>query len=156
MVEADGVSAIGRDAAAPLLREPVQYRLRQVEDRLVFQATNLAGEAIELQDDSAVHDPGGRAHVVPPRALGHGATLKLILPPLGPTRPGAQSGVAFDFGSPEAGNRRARESDPVAPAARTGEAAWSWPPGGRVRVALGWRVDGQTIVHDFVFEKVAR
>lgn len=92
---------IGKNADATVTIEPITYRMRTVDNRLVVRAYNDSDQPIELLGaKSSVVDPGGQSHPLP---IGRGGQtieprsfVKLILPP---PRPRVyDSGPTFGFG----------------------------------------------------------
>jgi hypothetical protein len=74
--------------------EPIQFRMRPVESRLVLWIDNLSDTPVELLGNSSeVVDPEGESHPVAGQTIAPGASLKLILPPmaLGESQPAAAS-----------------------------------------------------------------
>jgi hypothetical protein len=88
---------IGRKADAMVDVDPLQYRLRTVDNRLVVRIYNTTDDNIQLIGErSSVVDPQGEAHPlrggpIPPRS-----SLKLIIPP--PRPEVYQSGPTFGVG----------------------------------------------------------
>jgi len=74
--------------------QPLQFRMRAVESRLVLWIDNVSDTPVELLGDSSdVVDPEGGAHPIAGQTISPGAPLKLILPPmaLGESQPAAAS-----------------------------------------------------------------
>jgi hypothetical protein len=76
--------------------DPLEYRLRAYENRLVMEIFNPTGESITLAGDrSYVVDPGGQSHPLRTQAIAPSAFIKLILPPM---RPQFRSSPSIGFG----------------------------------------------------------
>jgi hypothetical protein len=87
---------VARNQDAVLTREPLVYRLRAVENRLVMNIENGTDEPIQLAgDQSTVVDPDGQSHPLRSQAIAPHSFAKLILPPM---RPVIRSGPTFGIG----------------------------------------------------------
>ena len=81
--------------------EPIEYKLRTVDNRLVMRAYNRTDRAIVLLgEQSVVVAPDGESHPVRGRTIAPGSHVKLIFPPLRPRieRGGPSFGVGVGVG----------------------------------------------------------
>jgi hypothetical protein len=93
---ADLARHIGRDRDEVIRIDPLEYRLRSYENRLVMEIFNPTGDPITLAGDrSYVVDPGGQSHPLRSQAIAPSAFIKLILPPM---RPYYRSSPSIGFG----------------------------------------------------------
>src|SRR5439155_6189759 len=77
--------------------DPLEYRLRTVDNRLVMRVFNQTDDAINLLGDkSAVVDPHGQSHPVRSQAIAPHSFAKLIFPPIRPRV--YDSGPTFGIG----------------------------------------------------------
>jgi hypothetical protein len=76
---------IGPDTDIVVSLDPLQYRLRAVENRLVVQIFNPTSDAIEIVGPrSTLVDPAGQSHPLPSQTIAPLSYAKLILPPFRP------------------------------------------------------------------------
>jgi hypothetical protein len=76
---------IGSSVDAVATIDPLEYRMRTVDNRLVLRIFNQADEPVELLGPrSAAVDPGGQSHPFHAQAIPPGAFIKLIIPPVRP------------------------------------------------------------------------
>src|SRR5215218_6311688 len=69
-----------QDAIAP--RQPLEYRFRTVDNRLVMSIDNKTDDTIQLQGDrSSVVDPSGQSHPLRTQPIAPQSFIKQILPP---------------------------------------------------------------------------
>jgi hypothetical protein len=65
--------------------DPIEYKLRTVDNRLVMRAYNRSDAPIQLLgDQSVVVAPDGESHPIRGRTIAPGSHVKLIFPPLRP------------------------------------------------------------------------
>ena len=84
--------------------EPLEYRLRTSDNRLVMLVYNRGEKTIKLSGtDSAAVDPRGESHPLQGRTIMPGSYVKLILPPPAPqvraSRPTFGFGVGVGYGA---------------------------------------------------------
>jgi hypothetical protein len=95
-------------------RDPLEYRLRAVEDRLVMSIFNSTDDPITLLGDhSYVVAPSGQSHPLRSQTIAPHTFIKLILPPMRPFY--QESGPTFGIGiglSSGYGYRGLRNYDP--------------------------------------------
>src|SRR5450432_2095764 len=95
---------IGSKTEAIVPRDPLEYRLIAVEDRLVMNIYNPTDDTITLVGpQSSVVDPNGQSHPLRTQTMASHSFVKLILPPQPPTiqrsGPSIGIGVGGVFGS---------------------------------------------------------
>ena len=172
---------IGRGVDQAVEIEPITYRLRTVDNRLVMRAYNNTDESIALLGDrSSVVDPDGQSHPLRSQAIAPRSFIKLIFPPPRPEvypRGGPTFGVGIGYGlhssvvpPPSDGlpDRRAfhthhnawepyfRDTPPqYAAVYDEGDVYyWDWRGTGEVRVNLLYRQGERELRHSFVFRRV--
>ena len=73
---------IGTDVDAVVEMDPLTYRLRSVDNRLVMRVYNNTDQSIELLGDkSSVVDPDGQSHPQRSQSIAPHSFIKLIFPP---------------------------------------------------------------------------
>ena len=89
-----------------LRRDPLEYRLRMSDNRLVILVHNRGDRLVRLSEaDSAAVDPKGESHPVQGNTILPGSYVKLIFPPPKPTvryGPTMSMGVGVAYGHPYA------------------------------------------------------
>jgi hypothetical protein len=95
---------IGGGADEVVRVDPLEYRLRTVDNRLVMSIHNPTGEPITLAGDrSYVVAPDGQSHPLRTQTIAPGTFVKLILPPMRPgyyeTGPAIGVGLGFGYSS---------------------------------------------------------
>ena len=78
--------------------DPLEYRLRTVENRLVMRIFNPTDEPVQLLGDkSAVVDPSGQGHPLRSQAIVPHSFVKFVFPPLRPRvyDPGPTFGIGI-------------------------------------------------------------
>jgi hypothetical protein len=87
---------IGGNRDEVLRLDPLEYRLRSYENRLVMDIFNPTADAIALLgDQSYVVDPRGQSHPLRSQSIAPSAFIKLIFPPM---RPVYQANPSFGIG----------------------------------------------------------
>ena len=90
---------IGTNAWATVAREPLQYRMRTSNNRLVILVYNTTERMVKLSGaDSAAVDSQGESHPLQARTIVPGSYVKLILPPQPPQIRPSYSTVGFGVG----------------------------------------------------------
>jgi len=168
------------DAVAEI--DPLTYRLRSVDNRLVMRVYNNTDDSIELLGDrSSVVDPNGQSHPLQSMSIAPHSFIKLIFPPPkpyvydnGPTfGVGVGYGMRVDAipGPPPAGLPDRREfhmhenmwnwyfrDEPQYLSAAVIEDSnsyyWTWKGVGEARINLVYRRGENEIRHAFVFRRV--
>ncbi len=93
---------VGRKTDAVIRIDPLEYRLRAVEGRLVLRVRNETDAAIQLDGErSAVVDSEGQSHPLRSQTIASSSFIKLIIPPLRPRvgRAGPTFGVGVGIGA---------------------------------------------------------
>jgi hypothetical protein len=162
---------IGRDKPVEVTLEPLNYRYRTVESRLVMQVCNSTNAPIRLLgDQSTVVDPRRQSRPLRGRAIAPGSFIKLVFPPLMPVV--EPRGPVIGFGVMAIGSsggyyrRRflhggAFGYDPAfdGPRYYSVYAAddgtyWEWDGEGEIRVILVYQQgDQKPFTHEFVFRR---
>ena len=109
---ADLRAHVGRKATTTVPVDPLVYRLRAAEGRLVMWIDNPTSDPIQLVGErSTVVDPRGESHPVVGRTIAPGSFVKLIFPPLRPRleRVGPTFGVGVGVGVSDARRYGRRE-----------------------------------------------
>ena len=165
---------IGRGIDQAVEIEPITYRLRTVDNRLVMRAYNNSDEPIELLGDkSSVVDPEGQSHPLQSQTIAPRSFIKLIFPPPRPQvyDRGPTFGVGVGYGmrvdNSELPDRSAFHThypayDPYfrnAPNYITvyDEADafyWDWKGGGEARLSLVYKHGERELRHALVFRRV--
>lgn len=159
---APGEQRIGTKDDVVFEIEPIRYRMRTVENRLVIRAFNPNAEPVELVgSQSAVVDPTGQSRPVKGQVLPPGAFVKLILPPMPPeyvsddgVRVGGMGGAGYgpavgraEFGLggyDQAAEYTLRDG---------GQVYWDWDGETEVRVVLVFKMGEKTFNHELQFGK---
>ena len=171
---------IGRAVDVAVQFEPLTYRLRTVDNRLVMRAYNNTDEPIQLLGErSTVVGPNGQSHPLRGQSIAPRSFIKLIFPPPRPQvydRGGPTFGVGIGYGlhssvvpAPHDGlpDRRAfhthhnawdpyfRDAPQYATVYDEGDVYyWDWRGTGEVRVNLLYRQGERELRHSFVFRRV--
>ena len=160
---------IGANADTVLSIDPLVYRLRVVENRLVMFIENPADDPIFfLGDQSFVVDPGRQSHPFRSEVIAPHSYIRRVLPPLPPPyyyyRPEPAFGFGLGFGVVSV-HRFHHAYAPGAAAAVTEEPKyeiiyeaaefpyWTWPPESQVRLSLTFRRADRTFHDEFTFRK---
>lgn len=157
---------ISKKAESSFERDPFEYRMRAVEDRLVINIKNKTDDPIQLLGDrSSVVDPGGQSHPLRSQTMAANSFIKLILPPPRPTV--RQTGPTFGIGvGTRIGDRRGYNdsidgfNDPFYDEPRymvlidDDAMYWSWRGEGDVRLLLMFQRGDQTFSQEFVIRRV--
>jgi hypothetical protein len=158
---------IGGKADEVVPVDPLEYRLRSVESRLVMSIYNPTPDPITLAGDrSYVVAPDGQSHPIRSQTIAPQTYIKLILPPMRPgfyeTGPGIGVGLGIGY------SRRGRygagfgsplydpyfdepryfayydESDPT---------YWTWEGETDAKLHLVYQRGKDTFTHDFTFHR---
>jgi len=149
-------------------RDPLEYRLRAVEDRLVMSIYNPTNDSIGLLGDrSYVVSPGGQSHPIRSQTIAPHTFIKLILPPMRPfyqdSGPTFGIGIGLSSGYGYRGYRRydsfyhgfydygyPRYISYYDPADAT---YWNWEGESDVRIHLVFERNKETFAQDFAFHR---
>jgi hypothetical protein len=130
-------------------RDGMVYSLSQTGDAATLSVLNAGAASARLLPESAVIDARGRRYAIAPASLEPQSMLDVLVPPKRETRqttfdPADLTGEigGYDRGGVYSG-RRGGEPSASAPA------EFSWRVGATVRVELVWRIQDQTVRHDF-------
>jgi hypothetical protein len=169
---------IGKGVDQSVTIEPITYRMRTVDNRLVIRAYNDTDEPIELLGDkSSVVDPSGQSHPLRGQSVAPHSFVKLILPPPRPQYYDPSPNVGFGIGYGMRVNADTPNSLPDRTAFHTHENAfepyfrdtpqyatvydesdafyWDWKGGGEARLSLVFRkANKDEFTHTFVFRRV--
>ena len=165
------------DAVADI--DPLTYRLRSVDNRLVMRIYNNTDDSIELLGDkSSVVDPNGQSHPLLSQSIAARSFIKVILPPPRPVR--YDNGPTFGVGvygmhtnaipgDPPDGLPDRRDfhthypqwepyfRDPpqyIAVLDESNTYYWEWKGVGESRVSLVYRRGDAELRHAFIFRRV--
>ena len=170
---------IGREVDQAVEIDPLTYRLRSVDNRLVMRVYNNTDESIELLGDkSTVVDPEGQSHPLLSQSIAPRSFIKLIIPPPRPQvyDHGPTFGVGVGYGihssvvpTPHDGlpDRRLfhthhnawepyfRDSPQYFTVYDESDTFyWNWKGTGEARVNLVYRRGDSELRHAFVFRRV--
>ncbi len=142
--------------------DPLEYRLRTYENRLVMSIFNPTPDPITLMGDrSYVVDPAGQSHPLRSQTIAPNTYVRLILPPM---RPGYyESGGFSSIRGRRFGGYRAAGYDPFfydEPRYYTyydesDNTYWTWEGESPVRLHLAYQRGGsrEPFAHDFTFHR---
>jgi hypothetical protein len=90
---------IGTAADAVVQVDPLEYRLRTYENRLVMSIFNPTPDPITLAGDrSYVVDPAGQSHPLRIQTIAPGTFIRLVLPPMRPGYYQSSPSIGIGFG----------------------------------------------------------
>jgi hypothetical protein len=160
---------IGSRADHDVGREPLVYRLRAYDNRLVMRVFNETDEPIHVQGDrSFVVDPEGQSRPLRSQTIAPRAFIKLIFPPVRPywnTGPSVGFGVGYVVSSSGRNSNRSSATVVYRPRFHDqpryyslndgGEVFWDWRGEGSIRLTLVFEREGanETFSHSFVFQR---
>jgi hypothetical protein len=151
---------IGRKQDVRITIDPLEYRFRSVDNRLVIRIFNPTKDPIELSGaQSSAVDPHGESHPMRSQTIVPGTFIKLILPPPRPTiyETGPHFGFGFGIGT--------RFHDPFyAPFGFYDEPRyytlysadnyyWDWPGESTAQLHLTFHRADQSFRHEFTFHR---
>ena len=173
---------VGRNVDSVVEIDPLTYRLRSVDNRLVMRVYNNTDDSIELLGDKcSVVDPDGQSHPLRSMSIAPKSFIKVIFPPPRPyvydTSPTFGVGVGYGMrvdalpGPPPEGLPDRRDfhthenawnpyfrDEPRYLAAAVDDSDnsyyWEWKGVGESRVNLVYRRGDSEIRHAFVFRRV--
>ena len=155
---------IGRKVDTVLAREPLEYRLRTVDNRLVMRIYNPTDDAIQLLgEESTVVDPEGQSHPLRSQTLAPSSFIKLILPPMPPRIQRVGPSFGIGVGTRIGYHRRHPYHHPYDPfypepmylrIVDDDVYYWDWPGTGQIRLMLIFDRSGERIRHEFVIGRV--
>ncbi|HVT90843.1 MAG TPA: hypothetical protein VHD56_18460 [Tepidisphaeraceae bacterium] len=154
---------IGDKEDVVLQRDPVEYRWRTSDSRLVLRIYNPTDEPMTLVGDrSSVVDEGGQSHPFRTVTMAPHSFVKLILPPFRPQleREGPSIGIGFGTRIGSARGRRYYEDDFAAfdqPRYFTvyddDAYYWNWEHESDVRLTLVYQQGTRSLSHEFVIAR---
>jgi len=156
---------IGRKTDTVVPTEPLQYRFRAVDGRLVMRIYNSTPDAIQLLGErSYVVAPDGQSRPMRSMTIAPGSFIKVILPPVRPVS--YRSGPRFGIGVGGGIGRRhgdgfggvgvGYDSDPVYAYTEDdgGVTYWDWDGQSEARVKLVYqRAGGNGFEEEWVFAR---
>jgi hypothetical protein len=155
---------IGTNADTVVSVDPLEYRLRSVENRLVMRIFNPTEDAIELVGPRCtVVDPGGQSHPLRSQSIAPGSFIKLIFPPPQPRvydyGPTFGVGVGYSVGAYPY-RRYPYPYDPydygpryLAVYDENDALYWDWRGEGEARAVLTYRRGDKEFRHEFLFRR---
>lgn len=165
---ADLAQHIGAKTEQVIHRDPLEYRLRAVEDRLVMHIFNSSNDPITLLGDkSYVIAPSGQSHPLRSQTIAPHTFIRLILPPMHPfyREGGPTFGIGFGIASGY-GYRGYRHYDPFfydyydyawpryfSYYDPSDAIYWTWEGENDVRLHLVFQRDKETFSQDFTFHR---
>jgi hypothetical protein len=157
---------ISTDSENRLAIDPLEYRLRASEGRLIMLIFNPTGDTIELLGSkSSVVDPSGQSHPLRDRAIAGDSFIKEILPPYRPhlVEPEPSYGVAVNgmvgaADQPGYVRPRGYGAYPSGLDAYDDASAyfWDWDDQTDVRMNLVFDRSGKTFEQSLVFHRVKK
>jgi hypothetical protein len=158
---------IGTGTDAVVTVDPLEYRLRTVDNRLVMRIFNSTEDAVELLGPKcSVVDPEGQSHPLRSQSIAPGSFIKLILPPPRPRVYDPYYGPTIGVGVGVGGRvdaypySRYRYYDPYPPEPRylavydeNDVTYWDWRGEGECRVVLTFRRGEKEFRHEFLFRR---
>jgi hypothetical protein len=155
---------IGAKADEIVSIDPLEYRLRTVDNRLVMRIYNPTQDMIAVQGaPSVVVDPSGQSHPLRDQTIAPSSFVKLIFPPLRPTieNVGPTWGVGVGVGAHTSRRDYGLPDNyyPYDPAPRYysvydgSDYYWDWNGSGDLRVVLSFRRGDKEFRHEFVFRR---
>lgn len=164
----EAATHVGKQADAIVRMEPLEYRLRTVDNRLVIRIFNPTDDMISLLGDRSVAvDPYGQSHPLPSFSIASNSYGKLIIPPprpqVEPRGPVFGIGVGTRIGSRTRGG--SADLLPASPADTSQEPKylriydegnnlyWDWTGEGEVRLRLVYRRNDREFADEFVIAR---
>jgi hypothetical protein len=161
----DFAGHIGTMTDTTFQRDPLEYRWRTVDNRLVLRIYNPTDQLITLLGQrSSVVDPQQQSHPLVTQTMAPSSFIKLILPPLRPrierTGPSIGIGVGTVIGSGRYGRRAVEPYPDWPPEPRyftvyeDSAVYWDWDGATTVRLTLVFqRPDSSSFEHEFVIAR---
>lgn len=155
---------IGSDADQTLLRDPLEYRLRTVDSRLVMRIYNPTDVPVTLLGQrSSVVDPGSQSHPLATQTISPQSFIKVILPPMRPRLERTGPSIGIGFGTMIGDARRHRygsgfsdfDDDPQYLAVYDDDNAlyWNWDGESSIRLTLVYQQGDKSFEHEFVIAR---
>jgi len=154
---------IGTKSDIVVRQDPLEYRLRTVDNRLVMRIHNPTQDPIMLLGpQSSVVDPQGQSHPLRTQTIAPQSFIKLIFPPLRPRVERVGPSIGIGVGGTFGGRYRRHyegvgydqpfyDDEPRYLAVVDDDALyWDWRGQGQMRLTLVFDRGGQTLRHQFV------
>ena len=159
---ADLARHIGSKAETIVPRDPLEYRLQAVDERLVMRIYNPTDDTITLLGpQSSVVDPNGQSHPLRTQSMASRSFIKIILPPIPPHL--EQSGPTFGIGVGGVFSRRDHrrfvgddfyEDQPrYFTVVDEDTLYWEWKGESEIRLLLVFDRNAKTFEHEFVIDR---
>jgi hypothetical protein len=146
--------------------DPLEYRLRSVENRLVISIYNPTRDPVTLAGErSYVVAPGGQSHPVRAQTIAPDTFVRLILPPMRPGYYQSSPSIGFGLGIGYSRGFYGRRAYPFYDSFLYDEPRyytyydesdatyWSWEGESDARVHLVYQGPKETFTHDFTFHR---
>jgi hypothetical protein len=156
---------IGSKADEVLRVDPLEYRLRSFDNRLVVHVHNPTDDPVQLVGgQSYVVAPTGQSHPLRGQTIAPGTFIKLIFPPPRPYYPASHPNFGIGFGVGISRRVSAGYSSPLydplwnEPRYYTyydenDATYWDWDGQTDAKVHLAFQRGGNTFAHDFTFHR---
>lgn len=160
----DLVGHIGAKTDQTVRRDPLEYRFRTLDSRLVVRIFNPTDTPVTLlgQRSSAV-DPDGQSHPLTTQTISPQSFIKLIIPPTRPRLERTGPSIGIGIGTMIGSTRRHRygsgfsdfDDDPQYLAVYDDDNAlyWDWNGETSVRLTLSYQQGEKTFDHEFVIAR---
>jgi hypothetical protein len=139
--------------------DPLTYRFRAVDNRLVIRIYNETQDSITLEGDrSTVVSPNGQSHPLRSQTIAPASFIKLIFPPIRPQFPPTGPTIGFGIGTrvDARGRGRAHGSDPpkyLATYSPDEALYWDWDGQTDVTATFAFRRADKPFQHQFIFHR---
>lgn len=155
---------IGSQADQVVPRDPLEYRFRTVDSRLVVRIFNPTDIPVTLLGQrSSVVDPEGQSHPLSTQTISPQSFIKLIVPPTRPRLERTGPSIGIGIGTMIGSNRRHRngsgytdfDDNPQYLAVYDEDNAlyWDWNGESSVRLTLMYQQGEKTFDHEFVIAR---
>jgi hypothetical protein len=145
-------------------REPLEYRFRTVDNRLVMRIYNLSDDPITLLgEESSVVDPTGQSRPLRSQTIAPQSFIRLILPPPPPRVQRVGPSIGIGVGTRIGHHRHgpypyAGAHHPIGPAyfrvVDDDAYYWDWPREGQIRLMLILERERERFRHEWVIGRV--
>jgi hypothetical protein len=149
---------VGTSQDTALADDPLRYRFRSVDGRLVMWINNPTADPIELLGDkSRVTDPDDIDHPLHSQIIAPGSSIKEVLPPLesfsqepapSPPQPGNPYGQSGFIATPDVGN-----VTPAGPGPGGSDYLWQWDDDSDIRLDLVFLQNQAQIEQRFIIHR---
>jgi hypothetical protein len=148
---------VARHSELRLSIDPLVYRMRSVDGRLLLWIENPKTEPIELLGRGSVAvDPWGQSHPLEEQTIAPGSYIKLVIPPLRPTGGGAppEPTGAFSAADQPGYIRPQGYGQGNGPAASDDVRYWDWNDESEIELNLVFQRGDKTFMQTFVVRRV--